>query len=147
MYPKWPRCGLLSTTRQSQARWTRLASRLPRCGFKKTLSDSYYRRRYACKMTENDSDLLVQFARDHSQDAFSELVNRHLNLVYAAALRQVRSPELAEEISLSVFNRLATHANNLPHDTIVTAWLYKVACNSAVDVIRREARRQDRKST
>jgi RNA polymerase sigma factor (sigma-70 family) len=95
-------------------------------------------------MTENDSELLAQFTRDQSQDAFSELVNRHLNLVYSAALRQVRSPELAEEISLSVFSRLATHATKLPQDTIVTAGLYKVACNSAIDAVRREARRQAR---
>ena len=31
----------------------------------------------------NDLDLLGQFSRDHSQDAFTALVNRHVNLVYA----------------------------------------------------------------
>jgi len=50
-------------------------------------------------MTDNDHDLLRQFTRDQSQDAFTALVNRHVNLVYSAALRQVRSPRLAQEIA------------------------------------------------
>jgi hypothetical protein len=58
------------------------------------------------KMT-SDVDLLGQFAREKSQDAFTELVNRHVNLVYSAALRQVRSSQLAEEIAQSVFADLA----------------------------------------
>jgi len=43
----------------------------------------------------NDLDLLGQYARENSQEAFAELVHRHLDLVYSAALRQVRSPQLA----------------------------------------------------
>jgi DNA-directed RNA polymerase specialized sigma24 family protein len=58
----------------------------------------------------SDLDLLRQFARENSQDAFTEIVRRHLNLVYSAALRQVRSPQLAEEIAQSVFADLASGA-------------------------------------
>ena len=61
------------------------------------------------KMT-SDLDLLRRFARENSQDAFAEIVRRHLNLVYSAALRQVRSPQLAEEIAQSVFADLARDA-------------------------------------
>ncbi len=93
-------------------------------------------------MTANDLDLLRQFARDRAQDAFSELVKRHLNLVYSAALRQVRSPQLAEEIAQSVFADLARDANKLKAETILTAWLYAVTRRTAIDVIRKESRRQ-----
>ena len=93
-------------------------------------------------MTANDLDLLRQFAHDRSQDAFTTLVNRHVNLVFSAALRQVRSPQLAEEVSQSVFADLARQAGELKPDTILTAWLYQVARRQAVDVVRREARRQ-----
>ena len=95
-------------------------------------------------MTGNDLDLLGQFARDKSQDAFTALVERHLNLVYSAALRQVRSPQLAEEVSQSVFTNLAGHAAKLSPDTILTAWLYHLTRQMAVDVVRREARRKAR---
>ncbi len=79
-----------------------------------------------------------------TEDAFTEIVRRHLNLVYSAALRQVRSPQLAEEIVQSVFIKLAGHASRFPSDTVLTAWLYQVTRREAIDVIRREARRQSR---
>ena len=91
-----------------------------------------------------DSQLLQDYARAKSQDAFTELVRRHLNLVYSAARRQVRSPQLAEEISQSVFADLAGAADKLKPETILTAWLYQVTRRTAIDVVRRESRRQAR---
>ena len=90
----------------------------------------------------SDLDLLRQFALENSQDAFTEIVRRHLNLVYSAALRQVRSPQLAEEIAQSVFADLARDAGRLKPDTILTAWLYSVTRRTAIDLIRKESRRQ-----
>ena len=90
----------------------------------------------------SDLDLLRQFARENSQDAFAEIVRRHLNLVYSAARRQVRSPQLAEEIAQSVFADLARDAGKLQPDTILTAWLYAVTRRTAIDVIRKESRRR-----
>jgi RNA polymerase sigma factor (sigma-70 family) len=95
-------------------------------------------------MAENDFELLEKFSREHSQDAFTALVNRHLGLVYSAALRQVRSSHFAEEIAQSVFTSLARNATKLAPDTILTAWLYRATRNAAVDVIRTETRRQAR---
>ena len=51
----------------------------------------------------SDFDLLERYARENSQDAFAEIVRRHVDLIYSAALRQVRSPQLAEEIAQSAF--------------------------------------------
>ncbi|HWI60098.1 MAG TPA: sigma-70 family RNA polymerase sigma factor, partial [Bacillota bacterium] len=95
-------------------------------------------------MTANDQELLGQFTRDQSQDAFTALVKRHLNLVYSAALRQVRSPQLAEEVAQFAFLQLARHAARLSPDTVLTAWLYQVTRRAAIDAVRREARRQAR---
>ena len=39
-------------------------------------------------MTANDLHLLRQFTRDQSQDAFTALVQRQVNLVYAIAKMQ-----------------------------------------------------------
>ncbi len=96
---------------------------------------------YSQRMT-SDLDLLRQFARENSQDAFTEIVRRHVNLVYSAALRQVRSPQLAEEIAQSVFADLASDAGKLKPDTVLIAWLYSVTRRVAIDVIRKESRRQ-----
>ena len=93
-------------------------------------------------MSANDLDLLRDFARDRSQDAFTTIVQRHLDLVYCAALRQVRSPELAEEVAQSVFSDLARDAAQLKPDTVLTAWLYEVTRRTAINVVRGEARRR-----
>ncbi len=93
----------------------------------------------------SDLELLQNYARNKSEESFAALVNRHLNLVYSAAFRQVRSPQLAEEVAQSAFTDLARNAVPLcgmKPDTILTAWLYQVARRTAIDVIRREARRQ-----
>jgi hypothetical protein len=53
-------------------------------------------------------------------------------LVHSAALRQVRSPQLAEEVSRSVFTDLARAAEKLQPNTILTAWLYQVTRRTAI---------------
>jgi RNA polymerase sigma factor (sigma-70 family) len=90
----------------------------------------------------SDLDLLDQYVRENRQEAFAALLDRHLKLVYSAALRQVRSPELAEEVAQSVFADLARNARKLEPKTILTAWLYQVTRRTAIDVVRRESRRQ-----
>jgi RNA polymerase sigma factor (sigma-70 family) len=92
----------------------------------------------------SDLDLLEQYARENRQEAFAALLDRHLKLVYSAALRQVRSPELAEEVAQSVFADLARNAGKLEPQTVLTAWLYQVTRRTAIDVVRRESRRQQR---
>jgi RNA polymerase sigma factor (sigma-70 family) len=94
------------------------------------------------KMSETDLQLLARYTRQHAEDAFAELVRRHLDLVFSAALRQVRSPQLAEEVAQSAFSDLARQAQGLAPDTILTAWLYQVTRRTAIDVVRGEARRQ-----
>jgi RNA polymerase sigma factor (sigma-70 family) len=98
-------------------------------------------------MTETDQALLGRYAREGCEDAFAEIVRRHVDLVYAVALREVRSPQLAEEIVQAVFQDLARQARRLRADTAVAGWLHLVAYRTAVDAIRREARRHVREET
>ena len=65
-----------------------------------------------------DLQLLQRYARQGSEEAFAALVNQHLDLVYSAALRQVRSPQLAEEVAQSVFTDLSRNGHKLSPDTI-----------------------------
>ena len=93
-------------------------------------------------MSDTDLQLLARYSRDRAEDGFAEIVRRHLDLVYSAALRQVRSPQLAEEVAQSVFTDLSRNAAKLKPDTVLTAWLFQVTRRTAIDVVRREARRQ-----
>src|SRR5207237_4254845 len=96
-------------------------------------------------MSDTDLQLLAKYAQHQAEDAFAEIVRRHLDLVYSAALRQVRSPQLAEEVAQSAFTDLARNAHRLAADTIIPAWLYQVTRPTAIDIVRHEALRQLRK--
>src|SRR5262245_7135436 len=95
----------------------------------------------------SDLELLQQYTRSNSQDAFAALVERHVHLVYSAARRQVRSPDLVAEIAQSVFLDLARHGHRLDPAQPLAAWLFLVTRRTAVDVIRRESRRAAREQT
>ncbi len=92
-----------------------------------------------------DSELLRQFARTNSEAAFAELVKRHVNLVYSAALRQVNGDaHLAKDVAQTVFTDLARKAGSLSHRETLTGWLYTSAHFAAAKIIRGENRRRDR---
>src|ERR1700679_3577760 len=99
---------------------------------------------YNLKMTP-DPELLRQFARTNSEAAFAELVKRHVNLVYSAALRQVNGDEhLAKDVAQMVFTDLARKAGSLSRRQTLTGWLYTSAHFAAAKIVRRENRRRDR---
>lgn len=95
-------------------------------------------------MESGDFDLLADYAENGSQRAFAELVRRHLDLVYSAALRQVRAAHVAEEVTQSVFLDLSRSASQIKPNTSLVAWLYTVTRRTAIDVIRKESRRTAR---
>jgi RNA polymerase sigma factor (sigma-70 family) len=91
----------------------------------------------------SDGELLRRYAESASEQAFGDLVNRHLNLVYSAALRQVnRDAHLAQDVSQSVFNDLARKAANLVNHTSLAGWLYTSTHYAAAKAVRTERRRQ-----
>ncbi len=89
----------------------------------------------------DDWQLLSSYGRDDSQDAFSEIVRRHVNLVYSAALRQVREPELARDVTQLVFTNLARRAQSLKPRGTLAGWLHQDARFTSLDILRRERRR------
>jgi RNA polymerase sigma factor (sigma-70 family) len=92
-----------------------------------------------------DSELLKRFARTNSEDAFAELVKRHVNLVYSAALRQVGGDaHLAQDVAQTVFADLARKAGSLSRRETLTGWLYTSAHFAAAKIARTENRRRDR---
>src|ERR1022692_3824871 len=72
-----------------------------------------------------DRELLRRYAEADSEGAFAELVRRHLDLVYSAALRQVNGDaHMAQDVAQMVFTGLARKAATLSQRQFLTGWLY-----------------------
>lgn len=88
-----------------------------------------------------DIELLRSYVEHGSEAAFANVVKRHVNLVYSAALRQVRDAHGAEEVAQATFIILARKAHKLNERTIVSAWLYRTARFAAADFLKTRNRR------
>ena len=93
---------------------------------------------------ENDQVLLRAYARNRCEASFSELVHRHVDFVHSTALRILRNPSLAEEVTQRVFLALAQHSARLQDRASVTGWLHETARNLAINTVRSEERRRQR---
>lgn len=98
--------------------------------------------------SDSDPELLQCYLAGgpRAQAAFAALVTRHVDLVYSAALRTVRSPQLAEDVAQAVFVELARRARSLTSATPLVAWLHVVTRRKAIDVVRHESRRRSREA-
>src|SRR5262245_60433077 len=97
---------------------------------------------YKAEMTP-DCELLRYYAEDHSEKAFADLVSRHIDLVYSAALRQVNGDtHLAQDIAQTVFSDLARKAAQLSSRKELAGWLYTSAYFAATKAVRTESRRR-----
>jgi RNA polymerase sigma factor (sigma-70 family) len=94
-----------------------------------------------------DGELLNIYAAERSEAAFQELVSRHLDLVYSAALRQL--PEfshLAQDASQLVFAELARKAAQLTGHPSIRGWLFVCTRHIATKMRRTEYRRLAREN-
>ena len=93
--------------------------------------------------TMTDHELLRQYARTGSQEAFAELVSHHADWIYSAALRLVRRRDWAEDVTQAVFIVLSKRAEKVPQSGL-NRWLFKVMRYCASDILRGENRREKR---
>jgi RNA polymerase sigma factor (sigma-70 family) len=91
----------------------------------------------------SDGELLRRYVEDRSEAAFTELVQRHINIVYLAALRRVgRNAHAADDVTQKVFSGLARKARSLADRPSIVGWLYTSTRFAATDVVRAEQRRR-----
>src|SRR5687767_2432180 len=95
-----------------------------------------------------DGQLLREYAEHGDDAAFRKIVDRHTDAVYSAALRQVVSPDLARDVTQSVFTDLARKAPSLARTldarSSLLGWLYRSTRLAALNHWRTDRRRQAR---
>ena len=94
---------------------------------------------------QSDAQLLREFAEGRSEPAFRQIVRRHTDLVYSAALRHVESSDLACDIAQGVFIDLARKARPLTkkmaESRSLVSWLYVSTRYAALNFLRDDRRR------
>src|SRR5215217_5862754 len=93
--------------------------------------------------TTTDSELLSRLAQDARSGAMAELLGRHADWVYCAALRMVRDPALAADVKQAVFILLAEKARVLSRrGGDISGWLFTTTRYVARRAMRSERRRR-----
>ncbi len=89
-----------------------------------------------------DRQLLQQFVKDNSQEAFAALTARYLSLVYSTCRRELGDADLAEDVTQAVFLILARKAPSLSRNVVLSGWLFQTARFAAKNARLREQRRR-----
>jgi RNA polymerase sigma factor (sigma-70 family) len=89
----------------------------------------------------DDGTLLESFRDTRSESAFTELVRRHLPLVFHVAQRRLGSAALAQEATQNAFTRLAAKSAAVARNPErLRAWLHRTAYFEASTLARKESR-------
>ncbi|HZZ20538.1 MAG TPA: sigma-70 family RNA polymerase sigma factor, partial [Opitutaceae bacterium] len=91
----------------------------------------------------DDSELLRIFVAEKSNEAFSEIVRRHIGTVYAVALRRVGgNVHLAEDVVQEVFTDFARKAVSLSRRESLVGWLFVATRFATAKAVRKDRQLQ-----
>ena len=86
---------------------------------------------------------LARLARGGSTAAFAALYQRHHQALYRYCLSIVRTPEDAQDALQSTFERAFAALQASRRDVAMRPWLFRIAHNEAVSILRRRRRAGD----
>nr|WP_281286618.1 RNA polymerase sigma factor SigM [Herbidospora galbida] len=86
----------------------------------------------------SDADLLTRHIEGDST-AFSEIVKRHRDRMWAVALRTLGDPDEAADAVQDAFVSAYRKAESFRGDAAVTTWLHRIVVNACLDRMRRKS--------
>ena len=96
-------------------------------------------------MRPTDTEIVAR-ARAGEEEAFQMLVQEHSRSVFRLAYRLTRNEADAEEAVQETFLRVFRKLHGFKEQARFKTWLYRVAANASMDVIRRRQRHHDREA-
>jgi RNA polymerase sigma-70 factor (ECF subfamily) len=88
-----------------------------------------------------DETLMLRYQQG-DRAAFAQLVRRHQAPLFNFALRQVRVPQVAEDVVQESFVRVVQNAADFKHEARFTTWVYTITRNLCIDHLRKRALRK-----
>lgn len=88
-----------------------------------------------------DETLMLRYQQG-DRAAFAQLVRRHQTHLFNFALRQVRVPQVAEDVVQESFVRVVQNAADFKHEARFTTWVYTITRNLCIDQLRKRALRK-----
>jgi len=88
-----------------------------------------------------DETLMLRYQQG-DRTAFASLVRRHQQPLFNFALRQVRVPQVAEDVVQETFVRVVQNAADFKHEARFTTWVYTITRNLCIDQLRKRALRK-----
>lgn len=87
----------------------------------------------------SEAELVIR-AQGGDRNAFSELVCIHAQGVINVIFRMCGNAQIAEDAAQETFIRAWSHLGSFRADSSLRNWLYRIALNTATDMLRREKR-------
>src|SRR5919112_5759730 len=91
-------------------------------------------------MTDFDERALIERCRAGDDIAFSELVDRYKNLVYAIVARMVTDPTQADDLAQEVFLKVYRGLPYFRGEARLSTWIYRIVLNVCTQARRRPSR-------
>ncbi len=82
--------------------------------------------------------ILVEKAREGSEQAFAGLMNRYRDSIYFMLLKMVNNASDAEDLTIEAFGKAFRNLDSFTPDFAFSTWLFKIATNNCIDFIRKK---------
>src|SRR5579872_2770997 len=89
----------------------------------------------------------VTLARSGDHDAFQALVERHSRPLFRLAYRMTGNEQDAEDVVQESFLRAYRQLRSFDERSSFGTWLYRIACNCSLDLVRSRKRRSEQMAT
>ena len=89
---------------------------------------------------DRDDDELIRKISRKEGNAFRQLVERHEGFVYNTCRNLIGNDQQAEETAQDVFLQVYRSAGSFRHRSKVSTWIYRIAVNRSLNVIRQNKR-------
>src|SRR5438128_10120710 len=97
-------------------------------------------------MMEDSDAVAVARARAGDQDAFGMLVERHSIRLFQLVYRMTGNEQDAEDLVQETFLRAYKQLNRFQSRAGLGTWLYRIAANCSLDLLRRRKRRGEQET-